>query len=289
MDQGVLKAIKTRYKKLIRRLIIEDDVGKSIVEFIKSVNMKTVVAELWNETQPLTLRFWRKIIAMDDPPKQTKSVCNGIPTVLANALQEVDEQDTMPSDPVFVSPASKGCALWHGVRIRIQSQEEGDVATAQDDLCNVFEFQCLFQELGLNIDPNELSEWLSSDWNDTGYETLTDTEICDLATGPQIDSEDDSDQEEQQCPVSHSEAAKMLEKCLTWLEHQEEASVYSTSVLRELHSLASENRFNSMKQTSITAFFSFSIFEFVYINLLHESQGTRFSTDTILVQCMCMC
>lgn len=104
----MLKAIKTRYKKLIRRLIIEDDVGKSIVEFIKSVNMKTVVAELWNETQPLTLRFWRKIIAMDDPPKQTKSVCNGIPTVLANALQEVDEQDTMPFDPVFVSPASKG-------------------------------------------------------------------------------------------------------------------------------------------------------------------------------------
>ena len=33
MDQGVLKAIKTRYRnKLIRRLIIEDDVGKSIVE-----------------------------------------------------------------------------------------------------------------------------------------------------------------------------------------------------------------------------------------------------------------
>lgn len=106
----------------------------------------------------------------------------------------------------------------------------------------------------MNIDTNKLSEWLSSDWNDTGCETLTDMEICDLVTGPQIDSEDDSDQE-QPCPVSHSEAAEMLEQCLTWLEHQQEASVYNTSVLRELHSLASEKRFNSMKQTSITDFF----------------------------------
>ena len=41
MDQGVLQAIKTRYKKkLIRRLIIEGDVGKSIVDCIKSVKKK---------------------------------------------------------------------------------------------------------------------------------------------------------------------------------------------------------------------------------------------------------
>ena len=39
-----------------------------------------------------------------------------------------------------------------------------------------------------------------------------DTEICDLVTGPQIDSEDDSDQQEQPCPVFHSEAAEMLEE-----------------------------------------------------------------------------
>lgn len=86
---------------------------------------------------------------MDNPPQQTKSVCDGIPTVLANALQEAEteEHDTMPSDFVFVSPASKGCALWHGIRIRIQSQENEEVATAQDDPCNVSEFQSLFQEL----------------------------------------------------------------------------------------------------------------------------------------------
>ena len=154
------KAIKTSHKKkVIRMLIIEDNVGKSIVEFIKSVNMKSVVeyvAESWNYTQPLTLRrSWRKIIAVDNPPQQTKSVCIGILTVLANDLQEVDEHDTMPSNPVFASLASKGCGLWHGIRICIQRSEIEEVATAQDDLCNVSEFQCLFQELGLNIDTNK--------------------------------------------------------------------------------------------------------------------------------------
>ena len=52
MDQGVLRAVKMKYKKLLRRLIIEDNVGGSIIDFIKSINMKIVVeliAESWNK------------------------------------------------------------------------------------------------------------------------------------------------------------------------------------------------------------------------------------------------
>ena len=46
MDQGVLQMVKKRYKKkLLRRLIIEDDMGGSVVSFLNSVNMK-VVAEV---------------------------------------------------------------------------------------------------------------------------------------------------------------------------------------------------------------------------------------------------
>ena len=38
--------------------------------------------------------------------------------------------------------------------------------------------------------------------------------------------EDDSDHEDTvQCPVSNSDAARMFEQCLSWLEHQPEASV----------------------------------------------------------------
>ena len=64
MDQGVLQAIKMRYrKKLLRNLIIGDDVGESIVDVIKSVTMKTVtefVAEAWSEIQAITLRRSRQ-------------------------------------------------------------------------------------------------------------------------------------------------------------------------------------------------------------------------------------
>ena len=60
MYQGVLVALKCRYrKKLLRRLLIEDENCVSIIEFLKSVNMSVVVevvAESWNEIQASTLR-----------------------------------------------------------------------------------------------------------------------------------------------------------------------------------------------------------------------------------------
>ena len=52
MDQGVLVALKRHYKrKLLRRLVIEDDNGASIPQFLKSIDMKVVVellSESWN-------------------------------------------------------------------------------------------------------------------------------------------------------------------------------------------------------------------------------------------------
>ena len=57
MDQGVLVALKRRYKKkLLRKLLIEDDVGTSIIDFLKSIDMKVVVhmiAESWDEIEAL--------------------------------------------------------------------------------------------------------------------------------------------------------------------------------------------------------------------------------------------
>ena len=60
MDQGVLQEVKMKYKKLLlRRFIIEEDVGGSIIEFIKRVNMKAIVElvdESWTEIQSTTIR-----------------------------------------------------------------------------------------------------------------------------------------------------------------------------------------------------------------------------------------
>ncbi len=83
---------------------------------------------------------------------------------------------------------------------------------------------------------------------DIGCEVLTDSELCNLVSVPPVDEEDEDDQEEQPCP---SKAAEMFEQSLAWLEQQPEDN---TSLLRELHSLASQKRVNSMVQSSITDF-----------------------------------
>ena len=67
-------ALKRRYKrKLLHRLIIEDENGASIVEFLKFVNMKVVVeliSEAWQEISAATLRkSWRKIVPI--PPSES--------------------------------------------------------------------------------------------------------------------------------------------------------------------------------------------------------------------------
>ena len=62
MDQGVLE---TRYKKkILRRLLIEIENDESVVDFLKSVDMKVadLIAESWDEIEASTIqKSWRKI------------------------------------------------------------------------------------------------------------------------------------------------------------------------------------------------------------------------------------
>ena len=72
MDQGVHMALKCHYKKkLLRRLLIEDENGVSLIDFPKSLNMKIVtvlIAESWGEIKESTLRkSWRKIMPIQEP------------------------------------------------------------------------------------------------------------------------------------------------------------------------------------------------------------------------------
>ena len=153
-------------KKLLRKLIIGDDVGESIVDVIKSVTMKTVtefVAEAWSEIQAITLRrSWQKIIAIDKPHKEAPSPSElqapNLPSVLEDTLQESSDPLAESTSPEFVTTGSKGYALWRGFRIRIQQQQTEELP--RNDVEDAQEFHCLFQELGLNIEQEELSEWL---------------------------------------------------------------------------------------------------------------------------------
>jgi len=56
--------------------------------------------------------------------------------------------------------------------------------------------------------------------------------------------------------VSHRDAMEMLDKCLTWLHAQSEATSYNTSVLLSLKELAANKRWSALKQTTLTFYFS---------------------------------
>ena len=55
--------------------------------------------------------------------------------------------------------------------------------------------------------------------------------------------------------ISHGDAARFFGLCLTWLENQLDATVYNTSVLRELQSLAATKRIQCLKQAKLTSYF----------------------------------
>ena len=192
------KHSKSDTRKLLRRLIIEDDMGRSVVDFLKGVNMKVVAemaAEAWSEIKQDTLRkSWQKIIPVSP-----------LPTV------------------------SRGCAIWRGVRIRIHSdseETESDKAEqrVQDetDELEISTFQDMLKEIGFDTDTDTIAEWLSSDSADPGVQLFTDSEICELVSKSgenEVQSDDDDPEEEDQCPrVSNSDAVRMFEQCLTWLE-----------------------------------------------------------------------
>ena len=63
-----MEAIKRRYgKSLLQKLLFKDEEGRSIIEFVKSINMKDVVymtAAEWEDISSLTVQnFWNKLLS----------------------------------------------------------------------------------------------------------------------------------------------------------------------------------------------------------------------------------
>ena len=72
MDQGILEALKRRYKKyLVRHIILEDRSSElSIPEIVKRITIKDVVywsAQSWDEATPESLAMeWNKLLPISD-------------------------------------------------------------------------------------------------------------------------------------------------------------------------------------------------------------------------------
>ena len=85
MDQGVLVSIKWHYrKKILEEFVLQEDSGKSVVDFIMGINMLNVVdliSASSDEIEPKTLRqSWWKIILLEDDAQDdsTHSQCTVI-------------------------------------------------------------------------------------------------------------------------------------------------------------------------------------------------------------------
>ncbi len=189
-------------------------------------------------------KSWQKILPITSPnPSSTDKRSSPTP-VLADMLVAGDEAEG--TDMSSTSPKPRGthkCGMWRGLRIRISHSdgEDSDVATtisgdvlAISDDVQVEDFQILLNELGVEIESSEI---------------VTDAEICELVSrsSDEIEPEDEEDCEEEPCPVTDSDTARMFE----WLEYQPEDTVYNTSVLRELHAMAAKKRMQSIKQTKL--------------------------------------
>lgn len=170
-----------------------------------------------------------------------------------------DEEDLSPAKS-DENESHHGYCLWHGIRIQIAHSDTSTVTAVSDanDVA-IDKFETLFSELGVEIESDEINEWLTSDANDGGVHIYTDTEICELVSRSEdshtTESESGETSDEEELPViSNGDAAHFFGLCLTWLESQPEARVYNTSVLRELRSLAARKRIESLKQTKISRY-----------------------------------
>ena len=229
MDQGVLEALKHRYRKSLLRDILISDGEVDITEFLKQVNMKAVIEKValsWDQITSVTIRrSWRKLIPIAAPAEGSTS--------------------SSPNNHPECSPSS----------------EDG----SGNQIIPVAEFVSEFGRLGLELTEEDVSEWIEADCNDTGYEHLDDDGIVsyvltqsDTCSSSLPDESVESDDEELStvAVVSHRDAMEMLDKCLTWLHAQPEATSYNTSVLLSLKELAANKRWSALKQTTLTSYFS---------------------------------
>ena len=67
--------------------------------------------------------------------------------------------------------------------------------------------------------------------------------------------EDDEDQDELTTTISSGQAADMLEQCLKWYKHQDEATAFSLLLLKSIRDLAANKRYKIFKAVDTIVFY----------------------------------
>ena len=126
--------------------------------------------------------------------------------------------------------------------------QTGDCTTAssssdhvEDQSSNESDCETLIRELDSSLQDEDISNWVSGDADDQGYQLLSDEDIIQQVTSQQPDDtpKDCEEDEAKDSEIPNSgEVAEMLDKCLLWYERQGESTASSLLLLKRIRDLA---------------------------------------------------
>ena len=139
----MIEAMKRRYRKaLLQKLVLEDQEGRSIIQFVKQINMKDVVymtAAAWEDIPSLALtKSWNKLLHTGNTAKQSTSMVDSGDNSdeMLHLAQELDSN--LETEDVItwinVDSSDGGYQLLSDEDIIKQvTQGDGTEATEEDD------------------------------------------------------------------------------------------------------------------------------------------------------------
>lgn len=208
---------------------------QGVLECLKRIYRKSILKDLTSQTEDDMLGFLKKIDIL-------KVVEN-----ISYAWEQIRPETLRKS--------------WRKlIPLEEFSLEKSAVCSETESILND-DFVEQFAALNIVLAPSDINEWFQNDG--PGYEHMDEQGIVDLVTAPAEDMRDEEDADEnaelsnrkEQCPVSHADAMRMFDDCLTWLRFQQEATVSNTSTLVRLRELAAEKRESLRRQSKIDSFF----------------------------------
>ena len=216
MDQGVLQAMKNRYKrKLLQKVICSQDIDptQSIKDIVKLHTVKDalyMLSDAWYELSP-------------------ESICKAY-----DKLRIHSDNSESNSQPEFREDNIAESMVEMLEHVQQPDNEEMPDARAVEDWLN--------QENGLPTSP-QMSD-----------EEILATVVGDSTEGESACS-DEEDEGEDEKLVSTKEAAQCFKKCLSWMESQNDIDPVQLMQLRRMMDFAMRSSYKSLKQTNMLEHF----------------------------------
>ena len=136
MDQGVIEAMKRRYRKALLQKLDQD--GRSIIQFVKQISMKDVVymtAAAWEDIPSLTLtKSWNKLLRTESTAEVSVDSGDGSDEVLQLAQQLDSNLETEDVNTwINVDSGDKGYQLLSDEDIVKQVTQTNDKEDTEED------------------------------------------------------------------------------------------------------------------------------------------------------------